>query len=269
MNKIVSIIIPAFNNESTIIETLESVENQTHKNHEILIVNDGSIDKTVEIVITHIKKKNLKNIILINQENSGPAAARNNGAKKATGDFLVFLDADDKLHPTYLEKALNVFSDLTVEIVYSNTEFFDAQQGLWELKSYSIQNILTNNCIPIFAMIKKDTFFKVNMFDENLKFNEDWDLWIKIIKENNNVYKIPETLFYYRKRKDSSSLSDNKDNNNSADLARLYIYNKHYTFYIENHLSLTELINNTFELKRYKKKYNSIWYKKIFRQLKK
>lgn len=265
----VSIIIPVYNNENTIVETIASVLNQTYKAIEIIIVNDGSNDASVKVIQNYIAENNLTNITLLEQPNGGPSKARNNGAINAKGSFIVFLDGDDKLEPTYVEKAINCFAkNSSLNIVYAETAFFGAEEGVWNLKPYTIQNFLKNNCIPIFAMIKKEVFINVGMFDENLKFSEDWELWIRIIKQYNGVYKIPEVLFYYRKRNDNSSLSDNMNVNNQADLTRLYIFQKHYDFYTENNLSLTELVNDSIELHYFRKKYYSIWYKKIFYKLK-
>lgn len=270
MNTInISVIIPVYNNGETIIETLNSIINQTLKNFEIIIVNDGSTDHSIDNINSFIDNNPNYKINLITQENGGPSKARNNGVKNANGDFIVFIDGDDKFHPTYLEKAFKEINKNNRCLVYSNTTFFGAEEGRWNLAEYSVQNILKNNCIPIFAIHKKEDFLKAGMFDENLWFGEDWDLWISIIeKTKGDVYKIPEDLFFYRKRHDKSSLSDNMNHNNTADKARLYIFNKHYDFYFKNSLSLTDLINYTNEYIRYKKKYESIWYKRLFKKIK-
>jgi len=265
----ISVIIPVYNNGETIVETLNSIINQTFKNFEIIIVNDGSTDNSTEVIHNFQKNNSGYKINFITQENGGPSKARNNGVKNSNGNFIVFIDGDDKFHSTYLEKAYTEINKNNRCIVYSNTTFFDAEEGRWNLQEYSVENILKNNCIPIFAIHKKENFLKAGMFDENLWFGEDWDLWINIIKQTKGeVYKIDEDLFFYRKRNDKSSLSDKMNDNNTADKARLYIFNKHYDFYLENNLSLTDLINYTNEYIRYKKKYDSIWYKKLFKKMK-
>ncbi len=127
----------------------------------------------------------------------------------------------------YIEKSVNILHNNNVNIVYADANFFEAKEGKWNLPDYNLTNFLRYNCIPIFAIIRRDVFIKVEGFDEKLKFTEDWDLWIKIIKHFGGVYKIPETMYYYRQRHDKTSLSDNKHINNNSDLSRLYIYNKH------------------------------------------
>jgi glycosyltransferase involved in cell wall biosynthesis len=100
----VSVVIPAYNVQEYIIECLNSVIQQTLREIEILVVNDGSSDKTQELIAKFIDQKNDNRLILINQQNQGLSAARNSGAKKAIGEYLFFLDGDDWLQPNALER---------------------------------------------------------------------------------------------------------------------------------------------------------------------
>jgi glycosyltransferase involved in cell wall biosynthesis len=270
IKNLVSVVIPCYNNADTIAETLQSVRNQTYNNIEIIVVNDGSTDAS-DIMINTFKNDTLSlDFQYYKQTNSGPSITRNNGAAAAKGEYIMFLDADDLLHETYIEKAINVLiNQPTINIVYSNTEFFGAETGLWNLKNFEISDFLKYNSIPIFALIRNEVFQKVGGFDTNLSFTEDWELWIRIVKQYGGVFKINETLFYYRKRENKSSLSDNMNVNDNSDLSRLYIYNKHYDFYKENGLDLTSLVNTTYQLQHLKVKYSNIWYRKIFKILKK
>jgi glycosyltransferase involved in cell wall biosynthesis len=102
----ISVIVPCYNNDQTIIETIESITKQEYSPVEIIIVNDGSTDKSEDIVSSYIKINNAVNIALINQDNSGPSKSRNNGAEKATGKYLLFLDADDLIAPSYIKKSI-------------------------------------------------------------------------------------------------------------------------------------------------------------------
>jgi len=268
MNQLVSIIIPSYNNADTIIETLQSVEKQTHLNTEVIIVDDGSSDD-LKTIISEYQNVTPLTISYHYQDNAGPSVARNKGAQLAKGTFLLFLDADDLIHESYIEKAVKVLNEnQTINIVYADAAFFGAEVGKWDLADYNLQDFLKYNSIPIFAVIKNDVFHKVGGFDEKLTFTEDWELWIRIIKIFGGVYKINETMYFYRKRFNKTSLSDNMNVNNNSDLSRLYIYNKHYDFYCENGLDLTSLINTTYHLKHFKKKYNNIWYKKLLAKFK-
>lgn len=257
---LVSVIIPCYNNQNTIVETIQSVIKQTHKSIELIIVNDGSIDGSLQKISEFIT--NQANIKLINQANQGPSASRNNGAEFANGKYLVFLDADDLLHETYVEKCVAYFEkNPKTNIVYSNAEFFEAKTGKWKLPNFKIDKFLVINSIPIFATIRTEHFKDVKGFDTNLHFMEDMELWIRIIKKfGDGVYKIPETLFYYRKSNNKTSLTDNHTVNRISDKSLLYIYNKHYEFYREYNLDIFNILRNN----KYKEKYYSIWYKKMF-----
>ncbi len=266
----ISVIIPCFNNEETIIETIESITKQEYSSYEIIIVNDGSTDKSADIVSNFIKINNSNNITLINQINSGPSKSRNNGADKATGKYLLFLDADDLIAPSYIKKCIDYLEqNQNINIVYSNAAFIGARKGNWNLPEFKLPNYLVENCIFISAVIRKEVFDKVGKFDENLHFLEDWELWIKIIMEFGGVHRISETLFYYRKRFDKSSITDNENIELIKDSSRLYIYNKHYKYYSKNGYDIVTLTSTKEQSERYKLKYYNVWYRKLFYKFKK
>ena len=265
----VSVVIPYYNNETTIEETLNSVINQTHKNLEIVIVDDGS----KEVSYSFLEKLGEQyNLTVLKQTNSGPSVARNYGAQKSSGQYLLFLDADDKIEKTYIEKCISKFDENSaLQIVYSNARYFDYKNEDWILPELKFPEFLIDNCIFISAIIKRETFIEIGLFDTNINFTEDWELWMRIIKKNsiNSVYRIPETLFYYRKRKEKNSLTDTRDIDDNAEKCRLYIYNKHYDLYKNHNLGLISLITSVNDNLKYKRKYYNIWYKKLFYNFKK
>lgn len=269
INDKVSVIIPYYNNDKTIEDTIKSVVNQTHKNIETIVVNDGS-EEISELFLEKINSQ--YNIIVLKQPNSGPSIARNLGAKIASGYYLLFLDADDIIAESYIEKCVSKFNDdKNLEIVYSKAKYFDYVNKDWNLAELQFPDFLINNCIYISSLIKRDTFINIGLFDTNIAFTEDWELWMRIIKQNGlkSVYKIPETLFFYRKRKEKNSLTDTRDIDNNAEKCRLYIYNKHYDLYKKYNLDLVTLITSVDDNLKYKRKYYNIWYKRLFYTLKK
>lgn len=272
MNKLVSVIIPCYNSSGTIIETLKSVISQTYKNIEIIIVNDGSNDNSEQVVLEFINSNDLQNIKLINQINSGPSKARNKGVSFSSGEYILFLDSDDLIEETYIYKCVKVLdSNSEVKIVYSDASFFGFINSKWNLREFSFPDFLMYNCIFITALIRKKEFLDVGGFDERLSFTEDWDLWLSFVDKygENIVHKINETLFYYRKHEDKSSLTDNKTDSNNEELSRLLIYNKHFGLYQKYNMDLMNLFLNVELKKKIEKKYYSIWYKKIFYLFKK
>ncbi len=260
---LVSVVVPVYNTAKYVEETIESIINQTLINEtEIIIVNDGSTDNSLKILNSIKHKHQLLNIKLINQENGGLSNARNNGAKIASGEFIVFIDSDDKIHEKFLEKCIEVFKkNHHFQIVYSEASLFDASNGKWKLPKFELKSFLIANVIPAFAMLKRSTFISLNGYDENLKFKEDWELWIRYNKVYPNcVYRIPEVLFYYRKRKDNTSMVNKSILNTVNEEAIIYIYRKHYSYFHLNQMGFEKLFNSF----KYREKYYNLWYKKLF-----
>jgi len=260
---LISIIIPSYNTAKYIEETFDSIKNQTLiKKAEIIFVNDGSTDDTL-LIFEKIKSDNQSiRIKIIDKKNSGPSSARNFGANVAIGKYIVFIDADDKIDPKYLEKSINILeNNPKIEIVYSKAKYFEAKKGQWKLSKFELKKFLIQNCIPIFSVLRTENFNFIGKFDEQLYFFEDWELWIRFVKNYNDcVYRIPETLFYYRKRIDQNSSVDLQFINRVSEKALIYIYNKHYDFFYKNNLGLDKL----FDAYRYKDKYYKTWYRKLF-----
>lgn len=261
----VSVIIPTFNNSKTIKETIESVLNQDFKNLEIIIIDDGSTDNTEEI----IKELKIDQLKYFKKENSGPSDTRNYGVKNASGEFIFFLDADDLIHKTYIQKCVDILNnDKSKEIIYSKASFFGSKTGEWKLKEFTILDFLKQNCIHISCLLRKKTFLKVGGFDTKLKILEDWDLWMRIIDGNENaIYRIPEKLFYYRKRNDKTSITSTLHKKEIFNESYLYVYSKNYKYYKKNKLDIIQLLNSEKINSKYKRKYFSIWYIKIFYKL--
>lgn len=260
---LVSIVIPCYNNEKTILETIESAINQTYQYIEIVVVNDGSTDNS-DNIIRKIVATN-KNVNYIKHENSGPSNSRNKGLLASNGSYLVFVDGDDLIYPEFIEKYVSEFiKNPQTKLVYSKAEYFGDKKGEWILKDYSRKTFIGENCIPIFAMVRREDFIEAGMFDTKLNYLEDWDLWITILKSNDTVYKIPEILYRYRKVKKSGSLTNLNKVTDVQDLSRLYIFNKHYNFFKENDFSISNLMMHNNDAIKYKSKYNNIWYRKIF-----
>ena len=196
--KLVSIIIPCYKQAQYLPEALDSVLAQTYTNWECVIVNDGSPDNTEEIAKNYIERDARFKYIF--QENSGPSAARNNGIKNSHGEYLLPLDADDLIAPTYLEKAVDHFSHFPeTKLVYCKAEKFGKENGVWNLPEYDYESFIWNNCIFCTAMFRRSDYDKTGGYNENMVHgNEDWDFWLSLIKKEDIVHRIEEILFFYR-----------------------------------------------------------------------
>lgn len=256
-NKI-SVIIPFFNRNDIIKETIQSILNQTYQNFEILIIDDGS-----EIALTQKDIQNDLRIKVFRQTNQGQTVARNLGAQKSEGEFLLFLDDDDLISPTYIEKCIHVLqSNDDIKIAYTEASIFGrGKSKKWRLAKFNLHQFLLENCIYVSAVHRKSDFINVGGFDDRLTFFEDWDLWLSIIKNNGLVYRVPETLFHYRKDINQNSVSDigNKDIM-IRDRNFQILYNKHKELYLANNLSFYQAFQNS----SYKEKYYNQWFKKLF-----
>ena len=143
---LISVIIPCYNQGNYLAETLDSVSSQTYPYWECIIVNDGSDDNTEQVAQEYIKKDS--RFIYLSQENKGLSAARNYGILNSNGQYILPLDSDDLIAPTYLERAINAFAnDSTVKIVYCRAKLFGKQTGEWLLPKYSLEKMLGVNCI--------------------------------------------------------------------------------------------------------------------------
>jgi hypothetical protein len=119
-------------------------------------------------------------------------------------------------------------------------------------------------------MVRKIDVVEAGFFDINLTLMEDWDLWIRLIKNNEkSVHLIEETLFHYRKRFKKNSLTNTLHKTNTFDKSYIYIYNKNYEYYKKAGLDIVSLLNSEKENLKYKRKFLSIWYIKIFYSLRK
>ncbi|BAT54333.1 putative glycosyl transferase [Nostoc sp. NIES-3756] len=204
----ISIIIPAYNAEQTILETINSVLEQTFSDFEIIIVNDGSTDKTLEVVQS-IEDERLK---VFCYENSGVSGARNRGISHAIGDYISFLDADDLWTPDKLElqlAALKAHSEAGVAYSWVYTinetgEILKPFDSMYEGNVYADllkANFLTSGSNPLITRAAIDS---VGEFDIKLAGGEDWDYWLRLAAKWHFVV-VPKYQVFYRRSMSSNS----------------------------------------------------------------
>ena len=239
----VSVMIPYYNCKEYIVETIQSVLSQSHQNFEIIIVDDGSAPEHADYLKGFLADKPAMRYAV--QNNQGVAAARNHAARLAGGKYFLFLDSDDLILPDYIEKCLTVLeNNPDCKLVYPLAEYFDAQEGLWNLPDYDgLESLLKGNRIPIISMHRAEDFVSLGGFDENLTTHEDWDLWIRLLSNGGTVIRIPEVLFRYRKRRDGSSLINRLEQNpdlNREDWQK--VYEKNRALFMQHHLGYSDCI---------------------------
>lgn len=214
MTPFVSVIVPAFNASKTILETLDSIFSQTYTNFECIVVDDGS-DDTFELKDNIKEYLNRDNFKYIYKSNAGVSSARNLGAKNASGEYYLFVDSDDKIADSYIEKCVQAFAlDLSLTLVCTDVQEFERSNRRIRHEVVSLDKFIFHNAIfPCIALIKASDFNRVGGYDERMKVCEDWNLYISLLKHNDHYQIIHENLYYYRKRNDLSSLTDKIDTN--------------------------------------------------------
>ena len=247
MRPAISVISPCYNHGKYIHEMLESVLSQTFEDFEAIVVDDGSTDDTRKILASLKHPK----VSVVHYKHRGPSAARNTGIEKARGEIILNLDADDKIAPTFLEKAFSVFSDSPdAGIVYSDVEFFGAKSGKFNLELYSIERMLRGNLIPGNAafFLKKD-WRAVGGFSEELVYGlEDYDFFLSIIASGRKVYKISEPLAYYRQYRFANRCRSGKMQIDRRLLivAQLAILKRHVDLYADHPDALRSMLDQIY-----------------------
>ena len=222
----VSIIIPVYNSEKTLKKCIESVINQTYKNIEILIINDGSKDKSLNIMNEYKNKD--ERIIVINQKNKGLSGARNTGINNATGDYITFIDSDDYIKPNLVKDTIKIFEEYECDVVRNNyelsyengknelrNEMYEENRiiNIEEKKEELIQNILLGKVQSYswLLTIKREILDKNNLkFDEDIFFMEDIVFIIRLIFCIKNIYFVREPNYFYYQSNENSLTKDTK-----------------------------------------------------------
>jgi glycosyltransferase involved in cell wall biosynthesis len=208
---LISVVIPAYNAEKYLEETLASVRAQTFQDYEILVVDDGSTDRTVQIASDY------DDVQLLLQQNRGSAAARNTGIRAASGAYVAFLDADDIWLPSKLEKQVAYLqAHPRIEWSYTDASVFDMRTGRTICRigrrirlheGEILRPLLLRSFIPSATpVVKKTALMEAGLFDESRerRFAEDWSMWLRIA-ERHAVKLIDEPLAMIRMHADNRS----------------------------------------------------------------
>ena len=198
----ISVVIPAYNAEKTIMETIESVRQQTFTDFELIVINDGSSDSTAELVSSVVDDR----LRLLSYENSGLPTARNRGIAQASGAFVAFLDADDLWTPDKLElqlEALQKHPDAgvayswTMHMSQDGKVIHDGDFASFEGNVYAellVSNFLASGSNPL---IRTEAIESVGGFDPALASAEDWEYWLRLAAQWAFVL-VPKRQIFYR-----------------------------------------------------------------------
>lgn len=210
----VSVIMPAYRVTEYIGAALDSVLAQTFTNYEIIVVNDGTPDtEDLERVLQPYRER----IVYIKQENRGVSCARNTAIRAARGNLIALLDPDDMWEPEYLAVQVTAMQrDPTIDVLYSNATIFgdalDAGQKYMEIcpseGEVTVERLISLQCnVFICVTARRETVMRVGMFDEENgnEMNEDFDLWLRIVKQGGRIAYHRQVLARYRRRPGSAT----------------------------------------------------------------
>lgn len=257
----VSIVVPCYNVEQFLSKCIESLINQTYKNIEIICINDGSKDKTIDILKNY--SKNDKRLVIIDKKNAGVSSARNDGIKKSTGDYILFVDSDDYVSDKIVEFLLKKSLDNDADIVkcnradvYLKENYVVDRKPIWDSEKVFTKNDFQGNVYTEFfnrnklcniwmTLIKREILVKNKiLFDENLAVNEDEVFAADIFSVAEKFVYSPEVLYFYVK-------NDNGLSTNGINIFKRYESRKKHSIFIEN-LAKKWKMNNSDELVREK-----------------
>jgi len=229
-----SVIIPLYNKAPYIAKAIESVLGQTYRDFEVIVIDDGSTDQSLEVAKTFENKS----ITIISQPNSGVSTARNNGVKLAKYPYICFLDADDWWHPTFLEEMKRLITDFPDAGIYGSG-YYIVKNGQERIAPIGVpqgfeQGIIDycevyakTLCMPltsISVVIPKHIFDEEKGFKSQLKFGEDFDLWIRIALKH-KVILVNKPLAYYNQDVDL--------NNRGVAVHKIYSPVNHFIFNLD------------------------------------
>lgn len=220
----ISIITPCYNSGKLILDAVESVKQQDFSDYEHIIIDDGSADvETLEILDRLAKDEKT---IVMHQENTGPGVARNNAIDRSQSEFLVMLDADNKIRPQTIHLALKVMNDdPDAGVVYGDYEFFGLRTGLKKQSEFDLRKQFAWNYVEMATVMRKSCFLEAGGFDTYCSRHgiEDYELWFRVAQTRWKFRYIEHVLFDYR----ISSYSRTDDANAVLNKTLDYIYTKH------------------------------------------
>ncbi len=229
MKELVSVIIPAYNHEKYVRDSIESVLNQSYKNLEIIIEDDCSTDHTKKI-IESIKDKRIKKIF--SKRNKGPVDTMNDLISRCNGKYIAIIASDDIWYPTKIEEQLRIFKDNPkLGAVFTETDFIDENGNIYEKSDRIKENVFSagnmssskrlrvffekgNNLCHPSSMIPKKIFDELGLYDKSYRQLHDYEFWIRLLQKY-DIYVIEKHLMGYRKGiNEDLSISSNIDKNN-------------------------------------------------------
>lgn len=225
MNDKVSVVVTCYNHEKYIAKCIKSIFEQTYQNIELIVFNDGSTDRSGEIISSLLLESPFKETKYFSGANQGVVKVRNAALEQITGEYLLFVDSDNFLNKNHIEVLLKEAEKNGADIAYCQIWDFEAKHNmLRENLDFSLEDELVHNSIDMSSLVRTKVIKNVK-FDENLKNLEDYDFWLNLILNNGaKAFFVRETKLNYRVLDDSRSQRDDFEQYFES---YLYILNKY------------------------------------------
>ncbi len=234
---LVSVIVPCYNQDQYLEETVLSALNSDYSSLEVIIINDGSTDKSEEIGQKLAKK--FESVNFLNQKNQGVSIARNTGIKASKGKYILPLDGDDLISTEYIKRAVDVLErDDQVKVVYCQGVKFDENgKKPWKLKPFSIKSLAKDNMIFVSGIYRRSDWERIGGYAEDYNLGRaDWEFWINMLKDGGDVVQLPFVGFYYRLTGNTNSLRK-RTGGNETKRKRIAYLNKKYPDFFKRELN--------------------------------
>ena len=228
MKPLVSVIVPMYNAALYVNETLESIVASTYRPLEVVVLDDGSTDESLSIAQSFAKTH--PEVHVFTQPNEGVSAARNHAIREAKGEWILPVDADDKIGPTYIEHAVEVIA-ADVRVIGCRAEFIGDKNGEWKLPDYSPELLARKNMIHISSLFRKADWMLAGGFCEKDIYREDWDFWLSLMEQGGRYVRLDEVGLYYRVHNGSRRHLARKQKKVIVDAI-----NKRHPYFLEKHL---------------------------------
>lgn len=227
---LVSVIVPVYNMESLLGQTLDSILASSYRDMEVIVMDDGSTDASLSVAQSYAERDD--RLRVYSQQNQGVIAARNNAISKAAGFYILPVDADNTIEPDFIDVAVKMMAaDPEIKVVAPRADFFGERTGEWKLPAFSLSLLARKNIMDTCALYRKADWERVGGYCKEIIAREDWEFWISVLKDGGRVVRTSKTMLHYRVRNGSKRTTDRQLKRHVVD-----VLNKRHPEFFEREL---------------------------------